>query len=425
MKKIIFNGIDEIIYYDKSINGLPVYIWQNEKKTNYSLSLNVKFGSIDTDYKSESKTIHSNKGLAHYLEHLKFNEKGGKSANEFFEKSGSYSNAFTTFDFTSYEVSSTSAFKENLNHLLDFVLTPYFTNTLVNKERGIITEEIKMGEDNPYNTLYYGFNNNIFNKYNYKYEVAGKIEDIKKITLEEITQTYNTFYNPNNMFLAVSGNVNPYEAMEIVNHNLSNKSFSKYIKPQMLNITESPEVNIKEEEIKGNVEVPKVKIGVKLKKSLFKDITDTELSIISSIILKSNFGNTSEFKEFLLNNHIVEYIGVSRDILKDYLILSVTFESHIHNEALKIIKEKLTKLEIDENTISRRIKSNIASLILTFDSVDAVASLINSDIMQYGKINNDIYDIYKNITYEKVKYVLEKIKTDKNNLTVLKLLPNK
>lgn len=425
MKKININGIDETIYYDKSTNGLPVYIWQNDKKSNYYLSLNVKYGSINTDYKLGNEINHSPKGIAHYLEHLKFNEKGGTSANEFFEKSGSYSNAFTTFDFTSYEVNSTTNFKENLDHLLEFVLTPYFTSSLINKERGIISEEIKTGNDNPFNKLYYEFNNNIFKKYNYKYEVAGTIEDIKKIGIEDIKKAYNTFYNPNNMFLVVCGNVNPYETMEIVNKNLGNKKFKKFLKPIMLNKKEPEEVNIKEQELMENVEIPKVKIGIKLKKSLFKNISDVELYIISSIILKSNFGNTSEFKEYLLNNNIAEYISVSREIYQDYLVLSIIFESRIYNEAIKIIKEKLSKLEIDENTIKRRIKSNISSLVLTFDNVNSVTSLINNDIMQYGKINNNIYDIYNKITLKKVKYVLNKIKTDKNNITILKLLPKK
>ena len=423
MQEINIKGLNETIYYEVSKQGLPIYMWKNENKSNYYISLAVKYGSLHTDYKVNGKNVHSPKGIAHYLEHLKFNEKDGTSANDFFEKSGSSSNAFTTFEYTNYEVTSTDNFAENLNHLLDFVYTPYFTSKLVNKERGIISEEIKMGMDNPYNKLYFEFFKNIFHKYNYRYEVAGTIEDVKEITVDDIKSTFETFYHPENMFLIVTGNFNPYEVIEVVNKNLDEKEFGKFKKPEMIDLKEPTAVYKKEKVLYENVEIPKIKIGVKLKTSLFKNIDDISLYIASSILMKTNFGGTSDFQEFLLKNRLVEYIRVGRDIYQDYLILHLTFESRCPEEAIKVITNQLKNMEVDEACLKRRCKANVSGLVLDFDNVTAVNNIIQSNIIQYDKIIDNLKELYEKIDLETLNEVLSKIKIDKSNLTILKFLP--
>lgn len=423
MQEIKIKGLNETIYYEVSSSGLPIYMWKNIKKSNYYLSLGVKYGSLHTDYKINGKTVHSPKGIAHYLEHLKFNEKDGTSASDFFEKTGTNCNAFTTFEYTNYEVIGTEFFEENLNHLLDYVYTPYFTSKLINKERGIITEEIKMGMDNPYNKLYFEFFKNVFHKYNYRYEVAGTVDDIKQITIDDIKDTYETFYHPENMFLIITGNFNPYEAIEIVNKNLLNKTFPKFKKIELLDQKESSSVCEKEKVLYENVEIPKVKLGIKLKKSLFKGIDDISLYIAFSILLRNNFGGTSDFQEFLISNRLVEYIRTHRDIYNDYIVISLTFESRCPEEAIKLILKQLKNMEIDEECLRRRCKANIANLVLDFDNVNVVNNMIQSNLIQHGKIIENMKEIYENFDIETINTILSKIKIDKSNLTILKLLP--
>lgn len=423
MQEIKLKGLNEIIYYEVTPSGLPVYMWKNDKKSNYYLSLAVKYGSLHTDYTKDGVKIHSPKGIAHYLEHLKFNEDDKTNANDFFEKTGTSSNAFTTFEYTNYEVIGTDNFLENLNHLLDYVYNPYFTQKLLNKERGIISEEIKMGLDNPYNKLYYEFFKNVFHNYNYRYEVAGTVDDIKEITLKDIIETYNNFYHPENMFLVITGNFNPYEAIEIVNNNLSNKDFPAFSKVEIINGVEPKSVCTSEKTLYENVEIPKVKIGLKLKKNVFKDYNDIKIYIALSILLRTNFGSTSDFREFLLTNRLVESISTTREIYNDYVVIGITFESKCPSEAIKVITEKLKNMEIDELSIDRRCKANIANLVLEFDNVIAVNNSIQSNIIQYGKIIDDMKEIYENFDYNSLNDILKKIKIEKNNLTILKLLP--
>ena len=151
MEKITLNNLDEYIYHDVTDEGLNIYMWVNKKVKNFYMTLNTKYGSIHTEFKpKDSKNyIKVPNGIAHFLEHLMFYQPDNTTAHEYFTKLGAQINACTTNDFTFYEVFSSSYFKENLNYLLDYVYTPYYTKENIKTERGIITEEIKMYEDHP------------------------------------------------------------------------------------------------------------------------------------------------------------------------------------------------------------------------------------------------------------------------------------
>ena len=225
MKKIKIEKTNEYLYYKKFDNGLELYVLPNINQKNFYITYSTKFGSCNTEFKVNNNYITVPHGIAHYIEHLKFNLKNG-SAFDFFSKLGSSVNAFTSYDVTCYEVFSSTYFKENLNYLLDYVNTPYFTKELVNNERGIITEEIRMYESNPNTELTYKAYKNLFVNDLRKNYISGNIDDIKKINVDNILDCYNTFYNPNNMFIIITGNVNPYEALAIIEENMKSKEYN-------------------------------------------------------------------------------------------------------------------------------------------------------------------------------------------------------
>ena len=236
MKKIKLERFDEIIYYDVCSNGLPIYMWVNEKVSSFYATLSVKYGSIDTEFilNNKKKSCKVPKGTAHFLEHVKFNEGENKTAHEYFNKLGSSINAFTTFDYTSYEVFGSSNIKDNIEHLLDYVETPYFTKKLVNKEAGIIKEEVKMGKNNPSQVLLYALNNIIYQNNNRKYYITGDEEDVSAITEEDLKLVYDSFYHPENMFIVITGNFNPYHVAAIIKENQAKKRFNNYLEPQKI-----------------------------------------------------------------------------------------------------------------------------------------------------------------------------------------------
>lgn len=423
MQEIEFKGIDEKLYFDKCDNGLPIYMVVNEKVNNFYITFSVKYGSVDTEFKlkKDKNYIKVHDGVAHFLEHVNFNEDDDFTAHDYFNKLGSSINAFTTFDLTSYEVFASSNFEANLNHLLDYVQKPYFTKKLVEKEKGIIIEEVKMGKNNPGHKLFYGMNKALYQKDKRRNYVTGDVEDVKEITAEELEKVYDTFYHPGNMFLIITGNFNPYEAAAMVKENQSKKKFKEYLEPIKKEVKEPAEVTEKYKVIEANVEIPKVKICYKMNKDIFKDISLIELNTYLSIILRNNFGATSYLKDELLEKELVVGIGASRDIFKDVVTIDISMETKYPNEVIPIVKDKIKNMEITEDDLKRRIRCNIASVINDFDDIEYVNSSIMSDVMVYDEVQTDLYDFYNSLTLKKANEVIKDL--DLSNESVVVLVP--
>lgn len=419
MQEIELKGINEIIYYDV-ICGLPVYVYKNEKVRGTLASLNVKYGSIHQEFKVDNKSYKVPSGIAHFLEHLNFYENEKETATDFYSKYGSEVNAYTTFLYTSYYVYTTNHYLENVEHLLDFVLTPYFNKKMLNKERSIIIEEARADEDLPESNLYFTHYKNLFNKYKYKEQITGKVEDIKKITLDDIMLVYNTFYHPENMFLIVSGNVNQYEIMKMVEENLNKKNFPMYIKPKLKKVKELTKVNAEYTEIYGNVEKAKVKISLKQPLNNFKEFDLVYLLMIMSLIMISNFGTTSDLKEYLMEEELINYLNTGVNLMGDYIILTVSLETDYPNEVIDKIKQAFNSLDITQDNLQRKMNSTLANLILNFDDINDVNDNILSNVLNYNKVIDNIKEIISNMKLEDVKKVIKLINPNEMAITVLK-----
>ena len=420
MEQIKIKGIDEVIYFTTAKCGLPVYVWKNEYVKSFYLSLNVNYGSIHTEFSIDGKKYKVPDGIAHFMEHIKFNVDKDTTANDLFDPLGSDINAFTTFKYTSYLVYATSKLKENLNALLDYVFNPYFTKDMIKKEKGIIASEINMGKDQPYNRLYFAFNKAMYHKEKYKYLITGEVEDIKKIELEDIELIYDAFYHPKNMFLIVTGNVNPYEIEQMANDNLEQKEFGKYLVPKIINPKEPKYVVEKKVEIPFNVEVEKAKVGLKIAKKKLKDFDDVKLNIMLNLILSNNFGDSSDLKDELLQNSIITYLSASRFVLSDYIVIDVTIESKILDEAIKRVIDALNNLKMDEDDLKRKVNSSIATLVLNYEDVESVNNMIQSYLIYYKKLIPNLKEIYESITLEEIKEVIDSIDTKEMVVVTMK-----
>ena len=420
MEQIKIKGIDEVIYFTTAKCGLPVYVWKNEYVKSFYLSLNVNYGSIHTEFSIDGKKYKVPDGIAHFMEHIKFNVDKDTTANDLFDPLGSDINAFTTFKYTSYLVYATSKLKENLNALLDYVFNPYFTKDMIKKEKGIIASEINMGKDQPYNRLYFAFNKAMYHKEKYKYLITGEVEDIKKIELEDIELIYDAFYHPKNMFLIVTGNVNPYEIEQMANDNLEQKEFGKYLVPKIINPKEPKYVVEKKVEIPFNVEVEKAKVGLKIAKKKLKDFDDVKLNIMLNLILSNNFGDSSDLKDELLQNSIITYLSASRFVLSDYIVIDVTLESKILDEAIKRVIDALNNLKMDEADLKRKVNSSIATLVLNYEDVESVNNMIQSYLVYYKKLIPNLKEIYESITLEEIKEVIDSIDTKEMVVVTMK-----
>jgi predicted Zn-dependent peptidase len=193
-----------------------------------------------------------------------FAQENGVDPMMFYAANGADVNAYTSLYNTSYHFSCSSHLKENLEYLLDFVQSPYFTDENVDKEKGIIEEEIKMYNDDPYSYLDEEVRFNAFKEHPVRHSIAGTVEDINAITKEDLYTCYHTFYHPSNMFLVISGKCNPEELMQIIKDNQSKKEFKELNGITLKSIKEPNEVSKESEEKEMAVEVPKVSYGLKI-----------------------------------------------------------------------------------------------------------------------------------------------------------------
>ena len=196
-------------------SGLTVLVCPKKMSTSYALFA-TKYGSLERTFrKGDEPFVTVPDGIAHFLEHKLFEEEDGSDVFSKFAALGANANAYTSNELTAYLFSTTKNVIESLRVLLDFVTHPYFTKENVQKEQGIIGQEIGMYDDNPGSRIYYALLEGLYKKHNVRINIAGTVETIAEITPELLYQCYNTFYHPSNMVLSICGNVTVEEVMAV------------------------------------------------------------------------------------------------------------------------------------------------------------------------------------------------------------------
>ena len=421
MEELVLKGLNEKIYVYNTKCGLPIYMWVNEKVSSMYASLSVKYGSVHTKFKIGKKTYEVPDGIAHFLEHIKFNIDEETTAHDEFYKLGGDANAFTTFDYTSYIVFATKNKKENLEELLNFVYNPFFTKKSVAKEKGIIVEEANMGLDDPYSIIFFHTLSNVLQKSKYRNTITGTPEDVNSINLEDVKLVYDAFYHPENMFLTITGNFNPYEMASVVEDNLSKKSFGEYLQPIVIKESEPKKVLEKYKEEKINLTYPRVKICCKMDMNKFKDYSKLELKILSNLIFNINFGATSDFRDELMEKGLIQGMSVATDIYDDTFVISISVTTNFKEEVIKRIKDKLNDLQISDIDFKRKKNATIATLILDYEDVENVSYRIQDDVLNNGGIITNLKEILEDETLEDLEELINLY--DLDNLQISVFLP--
>lgn len=421
MKELELKGLNEKIYVYHTKCGLPIYMWVNEKVSSMYASLSVKYGSIHTKFKIGKKTYEVPNGIAHFLEHVKFNIDEETTAHDEFYKLGGDANAFTTFDYTSYIVFATNNKKENLEELLNFVYNPFFTKKCISKEKGIIVEEANMGLDDPYSIVFFHSLLNTLQKSKYRNTITGTPDDVTSITLEDVKLVYDTFYHPENMFLTLTGNFNPYEMACLVEDNLSKKKFGKYLNPIIIKENEPKKVTTKYKEEYINVTYPRLKFSIKMDMSRFKNYSSLELKILTSLLFNINFGATSDFKDELMEKGLIQNMNVTCDVYDDTFVVTINVTSNFKEEIIKKVKEKLENLSISELDFKRKKNATIATLILDYEDLENVSYRIQDDVLNNGGIVTNLKEILEDETIDDLKNIIDLL--DFDNISINVFLP--
>ena len=421
MNKYTLEKLDLELYNEKLKNGLDVYIIPKENVNGIYVTLSTKFGSVNSEFvpNGKKKMIKVPLGVAHFLEHKMFEQKDDKDPFTFYSERGCDANANTSNYKTTYLFSGANSFSDNINFLLDYVQSPYFTDENVEKEKGIIEQEIKMYEDNPYFKIYDGILFNSFSKHPIKYPIAGTVSDVYSITKEDLYECYNTFYHPANMFLVIVGNVDANEVIDTIKANQERKKFDKFKPIELKEYDEPNKVCKKHEEVKMNIEISKLGIGYKIDCSkIDKNINDIKTYL--SILLDLKLGSTSTLNEKLKElNLITMDIDITLVNTDKHILVILNVETDETDKVLNMIEEELSNLEISENDFERKKKVRKSNCIYRSDSIYSLNNKIMSNIMNHNKVILDDYKKIDELNIKDLNKIIKNINLDNKTTYII------
>lgn len=408
MNKIVNDILKEELYYEKLENGLDVYFMPKPGFNQKYAVLATNYGSNELEFIpiGETEKIRVNEGIAHFLEHKMFEQPDGGNAFDKFSKWGANANAFTNFTMTAYLFSTTENFYESLEHLIDYVQTPYFTDENVEKEKGIIEQEIKMYDDDPDWNVYFNCLKAMYVNYPARIDIAGTVDSIYKITKEELYKCYNTFYNPGNMALFVVGDLEVDKVMEVIKE-ANNYDVQKLSQKIEVFYPDEPET-VKEKEIvqKFPVSMPMFNIAFKDNKVGIRGNELLKKEVITDILIDMIFKKGSSlYEDLYMKGLINENFGAGFSSQVDYAFTIIGGDSKDPREVKRVILEFIDKYKKEgllEDDFERSKKKKIGNFLKYFDSVNFIGN--NFIAYNFKGINMlDYLDVVKEITFEEVE----------------------
>lgn len=420
-EKFIKNDLLSDGYYEiNHDSGLKIFVMEKPEYAGAFAMFGTKYGSIDTCFKlkNEKEFTCVPEGIAHFLEHKLF-ESEELDAFELFAKTGANANAFTSFDRTCYIFSCSSNFEKSLEILLDFVKKPYFTEQTVQKEQGIIGQEIRMYQDDPDWQTLFNLLRGIYSKNPVRIDIAGTIESIAEINAKLLYGCYNTFYNLSNMALAVAGNVSKDEVLKIADRVLPKEEKVEF--EQIIPEEDAGVVTDYTEEKLG-VDVTKFALG--FKESHSSPLRTPKELVSVNLALAIIAGKVSPLYCKMLEDGLINQgFGTEYFTGRGFSVPIFTGESgdpkKVRDEIIGEIK-RLREEGISDDDFEAVKKRLYGLEILGFNETENLANaLVDSYFNGFGLF--DTVEVYKSITKKDIEETL-KTHFDENNccLSVVK-----
>ncbi|HAQ1130151.1 TPA: M16 family metallopeptidase [Enterococcus faecium] len=380
MNKTEYEQINETLYHEVLPNGLTVYLLpKNDYHKTYGL-FSTNYGSIDNEFipYGEKEKVKVPDGIAHFLEHKLFEKEDG-DVFQLFGKQGASANAFTSFTKTSYLFSTTDQVEKNLTTLIDFVQAPYFTEETVNKEKGIIGQEIQMYEDDPNWRMFFGILNNLYPTHPLHIDIAGTVESIDKITAQDLYTCYRTFYQPSNMVLFVVGKMEPEKLMKLIRENQEAKNFPP--KQEIVRyFPENTKEIIKQSALEVAITRDKFVLGIKGLDTLPQEGTEllrykTAINLLFQMIL----GNTSRNYLAMYNQGIIDdSFGFEFSLDREFHFADFSGDTDEPEKAAEKVKEIILGFaddpEVSETNLDLLKKKMLGQYFQSLNSIEYIAN---------------------------------------------------
>ena len=382
MKVIKYPTLKETLYFEEMPNGLKVYLLPKVGFSKTYGLFSTRFGSVDTTFVPlhEQDMIKVPDGIAHFLEHKMFEMEDG-DASEAFAKLGASTNAFTSSSRTAYLFSTTSHEKECIELLLDFVQDIYLTDENVEKEKGIINQEIGMYDDDPDWRCYFGSIQNLYQHHPVKIDIAGTVETVASIDKATLEKCYHTFYHPSQMMLFVVGHINPDEIMKLIQDNQQQKHFSKENPIQRAIVSEPLDVAQKEDVLHMDVTMPKIIVSMKINTILTKPQERLKRELAMNLFLDIFFAKSSSLYDEWLNEELInDSFSAQFTQERDYCFLQIGGDT-LYPEQLKekilYFIEHIHEYDIRQEDFLRLKKKTMGIMISLFNSPESIANMFS------------------------------------------------
>ncbi|MBQ3055953.1 MAG: insulinase family protein [Clostridia bacterium] len=404
-------------------SGLRIYVFPKKMTSTYAL-LATDFGAVDNAPLCDGKMPVPD-GVAHFLEHKLFSNEDGSDAFEHFSACGADANAYTSHTRTVYLFSCTENFADALGELVDFVTHPYFTAETVQKEQGIIAEEIRMCRDNPYDCCYYNMLEGLYREHPVKTDICGSVSSIAAITPEILYEVYQTYYQLSNMALVVCGDVTPDAVFEIADKHLPR--CAEYRIPPRRKTLEGRAVNRARIEACGQVAKPIFSIGVKdtaIPEEPYERLKrDAGMAILSEML----FSESGELYNTLFDEGLISpEFSADYALTRDFAFLQLSGEANDPDLVFDRIKAYLEKkkaegLSFEDFERCRRIE--YAEYIKSFDSTEEIANTLLSFIFEGAELFS-YADVLMSIDLTFVEQLLLEV-FDDTHYTLSVIVPKK
>ena len=414
MQIIEDSRVKEKLYVEKLPNGLTVMIIPKKGIQKKYVIWGTNYGSNDSKFivPGETEETEVPKGVAHFLEHKMFEQESGINSLDTLTALGVDANAYTTNDHTAYLFECTENFYPALDELMDYVQHPYFTDANVEKEKGIIGQEIMMYDDYPEWKVYLNAMEAMYHEHPVKLDITGTIETISHIDKEILYKCYNTFYNPSNMAMVICGDFEPEKLLEEVKKRLIDKKANGEIK----RIYPVEKEDIVKEKIEQNMDVsqPLFAIGIKDKLADTKERVRKHIAI--EILLNMIIGKSSNlYKELYDEGLLFAVPSLDYEFARGYahiLITGQSLEPEKVYEKFKKAVEEMKASTIDTKEFNRIKKRIYGEYVKEYNDVEDIARMFLADY--FNEINSfDYLEEISTINEQYVEQILKQVFDDK------------
>ncbi|MDB5085711.1 MAG: zinc protease [Bacilli bacterium] len=383
MKKYDYDQIGESLVEETLPNGLRVAIMPKPKFNQVFATFSTDYGSIDREFiipGQQQPTVVPD-GIAHFLEHKMFEEEDGDVFQRF-ARYGASANAFTTFDMTTYLFSATEHISEHIETLIDFVQRTYLTDENVDKEKGIIGQEIRMYDDNPDWRSFFGVLQGLFHDHPVKIDIAGTVESISKITKETLLTCYRTFYHPSNMILTVVGPVDPDVVLDQVRRNQEKKQFDPQEEIRRIYPQEPATVAKRRVENRLSVSIPRVLFGYKEPNETLRGRALLEKELVTAVALDALFSRSANLFNELYDAGLIDRgFSWEYEATPAYSFSVIGGQSPEPDRLISTINERLKQIQaegLSEELFEIGRRKLIGKFLEAIDSPQLVARQIPS-----------------------------------------------